>query len=293
MSHLDDTNILLKIDTQIKSILTPRAADDSVLWEAMRYSALAGGKRIRPLLTFAAGNLSGAHAENLLILGAAIELIHCYSLIHDDLPAMDNDDLRRGMPTCHKKYNEAVAILAGDALQALSFAVLSAENFTVEPIRKIQIINMIANYIGVTGMAGGQNIDLLSGGANLTLTELQNMHAMKTGCLIKGAILSGYLCGTKFAEDVYQKLIGVADKVGLLFQIVDDILDVTSSTEVLGKTANKDFLQDKATYVSILGMEQAIASADSLHSEIINLLQKIPQSNYLKDLTDSIYRRNS
>lgn len=293
MLHLDEINLLIEIDAKMESMLTPQMGEESVLWEAMRYSALAGGKRIRPLLTYAAGSLSNSSNENLLILGSAIELIHCYSLIHDDLPAMDNDDLRRGVPTCHKKYNETVAILAGDALQALAFAILSNDKFTVEPLKKIQIINMLANYIGVNGMAGGQNIDLLSGGANLTLNELQNMHAMKTGCLIKGAVLTGYLCGIDFNEITYQKLIIISNKIGLMFQIVDDILDVTSSTEVLGKTANKDFLQDKATYVSILGMNEAKASSTKLRNEIISLLEEIPGSNYLKDLTESIYKRNS
>lgn len=293
MPQLNQQNLLFKIESQLKLILNPDQNDLSVLWEAMQYSVLAGGKRIRSLLTIAAGKLSKANDSNLLILGAAIELIHCYSLIHDDLPAMDNDDLRRGLPTCHKKYNEAVAILAGDALQALAFAVLSDDNFNIFADKKLKIINMLANYIGVNGMAGGQNIDLLSGGASLNLAQLQKMHNMKTGCLIKGSILSGYLCGGEFDADIYQKLSLIADKVGLLFQVVDDILDVTSSTEELGKTANKDFLQQKATYVSILGMDNAQKAADELHQQIILCLEEIPLSSDLMELTDSIYQRNN
>lgn len=292
MLHLNSQELLAKIEVQIELILKNSNEESSVLLEAMRYSALALGKRIRALLTIAAGQLSNANESDLLVLGSAIELIHCYSLIHDDLPAMDNDDLRRGLPTCHKKYNEAIAIIAGDALQALAFAVLSGDKFAITSDKKLEIINILANYIGVNGMAGGQSIDILSGGINLSLTELQKMHALKTGALIKGSILSGYLCGSEFSLAMYQNLTIIADKIGLLFQIIDDILDVTSSTEELGKTANKDFLQQKATYVSLLGIEKTKNESLKLHQEIVLLLQEIPSSDYLISITNSIYWRN-
>lgn len=292
MSYLNSQKLLSQIEDKIKLILEDSNNISSVLLEAMSYSALALGKRIRAFLTIAGGQLSNANESDLLVLGAAIELIHCYSLIHDDLPAMDNDDLRRGRPTCHKKYNEAIAIIAGDALQALSFAALSGDKFAVTADKKLKIINMLANYIGVNGMAGGQSIDILSGGVDLTLPELQKMHALKTGALIKGSILSGYLCGNEFSHTMYQNLTTIADKIGLLFQIIDDVLDVTSSTEELGKTANKDFLQQKATYVSILGIEKTKNEALKLHQEIVFLLQEIPNSDYLIRITNSIYQRN-
>lgn len=289
---LNNIELLAKIENKLDLILTP-VGGAAVLWEAMRYSTLGGGKRIRPLLTIAGGQLSSAAMDTLISVGAAIELIHCYSLIHDDLPVMDNDDLRRGLPTCHIKYNEAIAVLAGDALQALAFEVLSADSLDVLVATKLKIINQVATAAGASGMGGGQAIDLISSGKNLDLAQLRQMHDMKTGCLIRAAILSGYLCGSKFDNNIYQCLTNVADKLGLLFQIIDDILDATSDAITLGKTANKDIIQDKATYIKVLGLDGALNAADILYQEILALLGGIANSSHLIELTTSIYNRNN
>jgi farnesyl diphosphate synthase len=267
--------------------------DNLILMEAMRYSTLDGGKRIRPLLTVASGNLSAATFDSLITIGAAIELIHCYSLIHDDLPAMDNDDLRRGRPTCHKKYNEAIAILAGDALQTKAFAVISDDELLISDNSKLKIIQTLAKSAGVSGMVGGQSLDLISTGLHLSLPELQNMHMKKTGALIKAAILCGYLAGHKYSKDIYYKLSTVADNLGLLFQIADDILDFTSDTQTLGKTAHKDLVYSKATYVNILGLDSAQAMAKELFNQTLTILQALPMSEQLIELTHFIYERSN
>jgi farnesyl diphosphate synthase len=256
------------------------------------YAVLGGGKRIRPLLSIASGKLNAADFASVLDIGCALELIHCYSLVHDDLPAMDNDDLRRGLATCHKKYDEATAILVGDALQALAFEALSAPTLKIPVDNKLKIIYLVSRASGIDGMVGGQMLDLYSTGRKLTLTDLQNMHACKTGALIKAAILCGYLCGEDFSLDMYTKLGQIADSLGLLFQIVDDILDVTETSDTLGKTANKDAINDKATYVSLLGLEEARAVASELHREIIADLSGIENSTMLQEIATDVYMRN-
>ncbi|MCC2644940.1 MAG: geranyl transferase [Burkholderiales bacterium] len=262
------------------------------LIEPIRYSVLGGGKRIRPLLSIASGRINAADFDAVLDIGCALELIHCYSLVHDDLPAMDNDDLRRGLATCHKKYDEATAILVGDALQSLAFEVLSAPTLNLPQESKLKIINLVSKASGISGMVGGQLIDLYSTGQELTLTILQNMHAQKTGALIRAAILSGYLCGSAFSLDKYNTLSQIADSLGLLFQIMDDILDVTQSSHTLGKTANKDIINDKATYVSLLGLEEARGIADELYREIITDLSRLKNSAMLQEIATIVYKRN-
>ena len=288
---ISQNQLLEKIENKLTQILNH---DQTVkfLADAMCYSVLAGGKRIRPLLTVAGGILSRADLNNSMAVGCAIELIHCYSLVHDDLPAMDNDDLRRGRPTCHKKYDEATAILVGDALQALAFQVLSSIDISIHDSNKLQIIQLIAYCAGGSGMVGGQILDLCGTGQNLDLQNLQKMHELKTGALIKGSILAGYLCGTDTNMAMYEELTGIANSVGLLFQIVDDILDAVADTATLGKTANKDAINEKATYVSILGLDEAKQVSDKLYTKIINKLNKVKTNDLLIDLTNSIYRRN-
>jgi farnesyl diphosphate synthase len=259
----------------------------------MRYSSLLGGKRIRPLFTIAAGVLNNAPVNIATTIGATIELIHCFSLIHDDLPSMDNDDLRRGKPTNHKVYGDAVALLAGDALHTLCFEILSSEQLVLPAKRKLEIIRLIAKSIGVQGMVGGQTIDWLSTGKQLNLEQLQEMHLLKTGALLRTSILVGYLAGENFDADQYELIDIIAQKIGLLFQIVDDIIDVTEDTVTLGKTANKDQDNNKATYVNILGLEQAQIIAKNLHHEIVNLLLQQVSSKQLKYLTDLVYFRHS
>ncbi len=295
LSSYSNLEIISLVEKKLDKLLSNNNmnAKDTLLIEAMRYSTLDGGKRIRPLLTVASGGLSLANMDSLITIGVAIELIHCYSLIHDDLPAMDNDDLRRGRPTCHKKYNEAIAILVGDALQTKAFSVISSDTLNISADIKLKIVNLIANSAGMYGMVGGQVLDLISTGATLSLVELQNMHSKKTGALIKAAILCGYLSGDNYNDDVYTRLNTVADNLGLLFQIADDILDFTSDTLTLGKTANKDFVYNKATYVNILGIEEAQNMAQKLYKQTLTILELLPNSKQLVDLTHLIYERSN
>lgn len=294
MEKLDLWNeqILNEIEIRLDEILS-KPTKCSTLLEAMRYSSLDGGKRIRPQFTIAAGSLSQANCETAKTIGCAIELIHCFSLIHDDLPIMDNDDLRRGRPTNHKVYGEAVALLAGDALHAICFEILSDPMLDLEPAKKLTIINLVANSIGLEGMVGGQTIDWLSTNLKPAFENLQEMHSLKTGALLRAAILSGYLSGSKFDQTQYEELNTVAGKIGLLFQIVDDIIDATEDSITLGKTANKDQLNNKATYVNILGLANSRLIATELYSEIISLLNKQPNSMKLIYLANYVYYRHS
>ena len=282
---------LNRIEEHLNQVLNKKLSA-TLLLDAMGYSSLNGGKRIRPLLSYATGQISEACEEVTLDIGCAIELIHCYSLIHDDLPAMDNDDLRRGKPTCHKKFNEAIAILAGDALQSLAFEILS-ENNLLPSDKLLKIINLIAKSSGVEGMAGGQAIDLANTNVIINQSKLQEMHSLKTGKLIQASILSGYLCGENYNQSIYDNLVLIASKLGLLFQIVDDIIDVTGSTEVLGKTAHKDENNHKSTYVTILGLYDAKQYAKTLYLDIMNELEKYSGAEFLIYLADLVYNRNS
>lgn len=240
----------------------------SRLHDAMRYAALGGGKRVRPLLVFAAGELTGARAENLDIVACAVELIHAYSLVHDDLPSMDNDVLRRGRPTCHVEFDEATALLVGDSLQTLAFELL-ANQATNDAACQLEMISLLAHASGSRGMAGGQAIDLDSVGKSLNQPELEMMHALKTGALIRAAVLLGALAGQPLSADERQHLDRFAKRAGLLFQVIDDILDCTASTATLGKTAGKDEAADKPTYVSLLGLDAARAYADEDRKSVV------------------------
>ncbi|MBX6393312.1 MAG: polyprenyl synthetase family protein, partial [Burkholderiales bacterium] len=226
------------------------------LHEAMRYAVLGGGKRVRPLLVYAAGEAAGAARERLAAAACAVEFIHAYSLVHDDLPCMDNDVLRRGRPTVHVQYDEATAMLAGDALQSLAFEVLARHRIADDPADQVEMLRLLAQAAGSPGMAGGQAIDLESVGKSLSLPELELMHIMKTGALIRASVLLGARCGT-LANGELEALDRYAKCIGLAFQVVDDILDAEAPTETLGKTAGKDAAQGKPTYVSLLGIAQA------------------------------------
>src|SRR6202008_948917 len=204
------------------------------LHEAMRYATLEGGKRVRPLLAFAAGEVGRAAPQGLEIAAAAVELIHAYSLVHDDLPCMDDDVLRRGKPTVHVEYDEATALLVGDALQTLAFQLLAEHRLADEPRAQLEMLKLLAVAAGSRGMAGGQQIDLDSTGKALTLPELEFMHIHKTGALIRAAVLLGFLSGTSIKEEPRQKLDKYAKAIGLAFQVVDDVLDHESSTATLG-----------------------------------------------------------
>ncbi len=262
------------------------------LHAAMRYSVLDGGKRVRPLLAFAAGELAGADVARVNYAAAAVELIHAYSLVHDDMPCMDDDVLRRGKPTCHVEYDEATALLVGDALQSLAFQFLSEQRLSDEPSKQLQMVKLLAVASGSRGMAGGQAIDLASVGKQLTLPELEQMHIHKTGALIRAAILLGAHCGNGLNDAQLDKLDRFGKLIGLAFQVVDDVLDCEADTATLGKTAGKDADNDKPTYVSLLGLQEAKAMAQRLHSEALAALSEFGESaKRLRELADFIVLR--
>jgi geranylgeranyl pyrophosphate synthase len=236
------------------------------LLEAMRYSTLAGGKRVRPVLVYATGESLGASLEILDAAAAAVELIHVYSLVHDDLPAMDNDDLRRGRPTCHRAFDEATAILTGDALQARAFEVLAQAPASISAAARIEMLRVLADSIGTRGMAGGQAIDLAAVKQSLTESALERMHRQKTGALIQASVLLGAISAELEDRRELAALTEFGAEIGLAFQIQDDILDVEGNTDALGKRAGADAERVKPTYPSVLGLEaarvQAVARRD-------------------------------
>mgnify|MGYP001086402489 FL=1 len=261
------------------------------LHEAMRYAVLGGGKRVRPLLAFAAGEVSDAAVERVQHAAAAVELIHAYSLVHDDMPAMDDDALRRGKPTVHVEFDEATALLVGDALQSLAFDILASQPLADDALTQIDMIRLLAQAAGSRGMAGGQAIDLASVGKPLDLTELEFMHIHKTGALIRASVLLGAQCGsvsdaTRSALDHYAKCIGLA------FQVVDDVLDAEASTATLGKTAGKDAADNKPTYVSLLGAARARELAQELRADAHAALAGLGVSaGRLRQLADFVVER--
>ncbi len=261
-----------RMEVALARLLPPADALPARLHDAMRYAVLGGGKRVRPLLVFAAGELAGAAPEVLEIPAAAVEMIHAYSLVHDDLPCMDDDALRRGKPTVHVEFDYATALLAGDALQAHAFQVLSAPHAALNAARQLRMLELLARAAGSRGMCGGQQIDLDSVGKPLTEPELELMHIHKTGALIRAAVNLGALGGAALSTEEHTRLDHYAKCAGLLFQVVDDILDATADTATLGKTAGKDQQQHKPTYVSILGLARARRKAAELREEALGSL---------------------
>ncbi len=280
-----------RIDTTLSRLLPPDEAIPSRLHQAMRYASLNGGKRVRPLLAFAAGELTNGPPERLEIVSSAVELIHAYSLVHDDLPCMDNDILRRGRPTCHVEYDEPTALLVGDCLQSFAFELLAREDLG-RPEHQLEMVRLLAHASGSCGMAGGQAIDLGAVGQSLNQPELELMHALKTGALIRTAVRLGALCGEALTDEANEALDRFAKRAGLLFQVVDDILDCTASTATLGKTAGKDAAAEKPTYVSLMGLERAREFADDLRAQTLESLAIFGERGQrLIDLTDFITHR--
>jgi farnesyl diphosphate synthase len=251
-----------RVESVLERFLSPREQSAPELYRAMRYAVLGGGKRVRALLAYAGGELSGADAEVVDRSAAAVELIHAYSLVHDDLPCMDDDVLRRGSPTCHVAFGEATALLAGDALQSLAFEVLATDACDAAAQ-----VSMLARATGAAGMAGGQAIDLASTGRRLVLSELEAMHALKTGALIRAAVRLGAACGRPMTAGENEALDRYSSAIGLGFQVVDDVLDVEGTAQSLGKTAGKDAVQRKPTYVSLSGLAAARERIESLRVE--------------------------
>lgn len=261
------------------------------LHDAMRYATLDGGKRIRPMLVFAAGALFDALISAMSRAGAAVEMIHAYSLIHDDLPCMDNDVLRRGKPTVHVQYDEATALLAGDALQSQAFVVLSRQD--IDPERTIKMVQILSEAAGSLGMCGGQSIDLANVGHALSLEQLEQMHSLKTGALLEASVFLGCLCGRFPNADEARALKAYTKAIGLAFQVVDDILDTTADSKTLGKTAGKDAADDKPTYVSILGLDKSRALAKKLQLDAHQALSLFDEkADYLRQLADLIVQRD-
>ncbi len=295
MSKIDFQGWVAHQQTQFEGVLGQLLPSAEIapqrLHEAMRYSVLDGGKRVRPLLAFAAGELSGADSARVNFAAAAVELIHAYSLVHDDMPCMDDDVLRRGKPTCHVAYDEATALLVGDALQSLAFQLLSEQRLSDDAERQLEMVKLLAVASGSRGMAGGQAIDLASVGKQLTLPELEQMHIHKTGALIRAAILLGAYCG-QLDQPQMAKLDRYGKLIGLAFQVVDDVLDCEADTATLGKTAGKDADNDKPTYVSLLGLVGAREMAQRLHAEALeNLADFGDSAQRLRDLADFIVFR--
>ena len=286
-----------RFEVELRELLPRAETAPQRLHEAMRYAVLDGGKRVRPLLVFAAGELAGATPERLKIAAAAVELIHAYSLVHDDMPCMDNDVLRRGKPTCHIQYDEATALLVGDSLQTLAFQLLAEYRLSDDTQRQLEMVKLLALASGSRGMAGGQAIDLASVGKSLTLPELEFMHIHKTGALIRAAVMLGALCGSdkqrgSVSAAQLKKLDHFAKVIGLAFQVVDDVLDCEADTATLGKTAGKDADNGKPTYVSLLGIQGARDMAQRLHREALEELAGFGDSaQRLSQLADFIVLR--
>ena len=272
-----------------------RADAPAGLGEAMRYAVLDGGKRLRPLLVLAAAEAVQGHADAALRAACAAELIHAYSLVHDDMPCMDNDVLRRGKPTVHVQFGEATALLAGDALQALAFELLTPEGDAVPPAMQADLCRLLACAAGAHGMAGGQAIDLASVGKPLAEPELRAMHRLKTGALLQGSVRMGAACASDVPTAARKALDNYGAAIGLAFQVVDDILDVTADSAALGKTAGKDAAADKPTYVSLLGLAAAQALADELRAQAHGALDAsgLRDVSRLRALADLVVNRKN
>jgi len=284
-----------RVEAALDHWLPPADIEPVNLHRAMRYASLGGGKRIRPVLLYACGQTFGVPLQALDGLAAAVEMIHAYSLIHDDLPAMDNDDLRRGKPTCHKAFDEATAILAGDAIQALSFHVIAHDPaIKVAAEQRLRMIDTLAVTSGSLGMAGGQAIDLAAVGHRLTIEQLENMHNHKTGSLIRASVQLGALSSATLAPQQFDVITEFARHIGLAFQVQDDILDVEADTATLGKPQGSDILKNKPTYPGVLGMAAAKRVALELHARAVQTLDNLDQdTQLLRQIADYIVQRNN
>ena len=278
-------------DAAMDRLIPKGDGPETQVFEAMRYSALAGGKRLRPFLVLSSADLFGVERSNSIRVAAAVEMVHTYSLIHDDLPAMDDDDLRRGLPTCHKKFDEATAILAGDGLLTLAFEVISGEATHSNARVRIELALEMAKAIGGQGMVGGQMLDLVAEDREFDVPEITRLQRMKTGALIAYSCQAGAILGNA-TEHQHHLLLAYAHDLGLSFQIVDDLLDVEGDAEEMGKATNKDAEAGKATYVSLLGVERAKEQAAILADQAIKHLEVFEEKgNFLRDLADFVVKR--
>lgn len=282
----------LHIEGVLDQNMPTSETEPAKLHDAMRYASLSGGKRIRALLAYAAGEFCGASREKVDSAAAAAELIHAFSLVHDDMPCMDDDALRRGKASTHKKYGDATALLVGDSLQSLAFELIS-EDVRIRRPQKIKMLHLLAVSTGSRGMAGGQAIDIDSVGIPLTQDELETMHAYKTGALIRAATLMGAYSAYRQDEEKIKAADHFSKSIGLAFQVVDDILDAEADSETLGKTAGKDAQDNKSTYVTILGVEKAKELANELHANAMAALSFYgAEADFLRHLANYITQRN-
>jgi farnesyl diphosphate synthase len=284
------------VERDLDRYLPAPSAIPEKLHAAMRYALLGGGKRVRPLLVYAAGDLFGAEAASLSRTAAALEMIHAYSLVHDDMPCMDDDALRRGKPTVHIAYDEATALLVGDALQSQAFTVLAdnSEASVLPPARRVAMLALLAHAAGSLGMCGGQAIDLDSVGLSLSIEQLEQMHQLKTGALLRASVVLGAMCGKELSASELAALNAYARAIGLAFQVVDDVLDATADSATLGKTAGKDAQANKPTYVSILGLEPSRVLAEKLREDAHAALAAFgPRALRLRELADLIVQRKA
>ncbi len=281
------------IDERLDKLIPPAEAEPQKLHEAIRWSIFAGGKRFRPALVLAVGKTFGAAEEKLSNTAAAAEMIHTYSLIHDDLPAMDDDDLRRGRETCHKKFGEATAILAGDVLQTLAFQTIGEDENLPDKI-KVKLISELAKAAGTpAGMVAGQQFDLEAEGNGFSIEKLEKIHQSKTGAMICFSARAGAIIA-EVGEKELEAVSNYASRLGLLFQITDDLLDITQPTEVLGKTAGKDLAAEKATYPALYGIDETRNLAKTVHAESLRELKKINKNiEILHALVDFILERKA
>ncbi|MBB5192691.1 farnesyl diphosphate synthase [Silvimonas terrae] len=286
-------DVQTRMENTLEHALPPLSHAPSRLHDAMRYAVLDGGKRVRPLLVYAAAELVNGSAPCTAAAAAAVEMIHAYSLVHDDMPAMDNDVLRRGKPTVHVQFDEATALLAGDALQAQAFDVLAHAPFA-RAADQVATMAALARASGSLGMCGGQGIDLYSVGQTLTLPELELMHILKTGALIRASVIMGTYCGEPMSSEDRARLDHFAKCIGLAFQVIDDVLDEESDTATLGKTVGKDAANHKPTYVSLLGLKGAKDKAAELLNEACAALAPFGErAARLQALADFIVERRS
>jgi geranylgeranyl pyrophosphate synthase len=265
------------------------------LHAAMRYSVLGGGKRVRPILLFATARALGLEEDRVEAAACALELVHVYSLVHDDLPSMDDDDLRRGRPTCHRAYDEATALLVGDALQSLAFELLARDPaLPAEPAIRVRLVELLAKAIGSLGMAGGQAIDLEAQGRKLAIAQIEEMHSLKTGALIRASVMMGAACAPALEPQLVRALAGFAAPIGLAFQIQDDLLDVLSDTATLGKAAGADRERGKPTYPAIVGVGASQEQVRRLHGEAMESLGSLgSRADALRGVTDWLLARRN
>lgn len=284
-----------RVDAVLDQCLPSTSGSTTRLQEAMRYAITNGGKRVRPVLTYATGAALGIPLERLDVAACSVEMLHAYSLVHDDLPAMDDDDLRRGQPTLHKKFDEATAILAGDALQALAFTVLATNpDKQLNADARLQMVAVLGEASGANGMAAGQAIDLESVGKTLNLEQLEDMHRHKTGALIRASARLAVLVANSNDTALHEKIDTYAGTIGLSFQIVDDILDITGDTETLGKTQGADIALNKPTYPALMGLDGAKAYAQKMHNAAIDSLAGLgPEFDELRQLSEFIVKRTN